>query len=549
MKRALLMSCLALLGAASPIPRAPDQRRLADHVRVLASDAFEGRAPGTEGERKTIAYIIREFRRIGLKPGGDIASNGNRAWTQRVPMFEAQNEGPVRISVTTPRGAQAWTQGQELVVRASLAGVDRLAIDKAPLVFVGYGVSAPERGWDDFKGIDLHGKIALALVNDPDFESGHGDFGGKAMTYYGRWTYKYEEAARRGAIGMIVIHEDAAASYGWKTVSNSSLVPLFDIARPNPAAVHPVLEAWIQHDHAAELFSASGLDFKALKALAATRAFHPTVLTGVTLSVSATIARKQIETYNVVGRLPGSRHPDETVLFGAHWDHLGVGPPDAAGDRIYNGAVDNASGVAALIEIAHSLATLPRADRSLVFTAWTNEERGILGSEYYATHPLYPLATTVADITIDGLFPMGRARDFSTFGYATSSLNDMLIDEGRRLGRSYTPDPHPEAGLSYRSDHFPLAKRGVPAILFASGEDLLDGGRVAGHAYVTDYFAHRYHQPGDQLDATWKLDGMAADVRLLAALGRRLASTRTWPSWAPDAEFRLERERSASARR
>ncbi len=543
------MACLGLLGAAPIAPQPRDQRLLAEHVRVLSSDAFEGRAPGTDGERRTIAYITEEFRRIGLKPGGDPRPNGARAWTQRVPMFEAHNEGPVRISVSMPEGVQQWTQGEEMVVRASLTGIDRLAIDKAPLVFVGYGVSAPERGWDDFKGVDLHGKIAVALVNDPDFESGHGDFGGKAMTYYGRWTYKYEEAARRGAIGMIVIHEDAAASYGWKTVSNSSRVPLFDIARPNPATVHPVLEAWIQHDRAADLFSASGLDFKALKALAATRAFHPVTLNGVTLSVLATIARKQIETFNVVGRLPGIRHPDETVLFGAHWDHLGVGPPDATGDRIYNGAVDNASGVAALIEIAHNIAALPRADRSLVFTAWTNEERGILGSEYYATHPLYPLATTVADITIDGLFPMGRAKDFSTFGYSTSSLNDMLIDEARRMGRTYTPDPHPEAGLPYRSDHFPLAKRGVPALLFASGEDLIVGGRAAGLAYVTDYFANRYHQPGDQFDANWKLDGIAADVQLLATLGQRLASIRTWPSWTPDAEFQLERERSASARR
>jgi Zn-dependent M28 family amino/carboxypeptidase len=411
MKKLLLTSACAWAVFALPVLAADlDPARIAGHVKVLASDAFEGRGPATAGEVKTVRYMTEQFRALGLKPGGDLRE-GKRAWTQDVPLAQFDISGPIQVGVAVNGQKQAWTQGQEIALRATQTGAAHVTVKDVPVVFVGYGVTAPERNWDDFKGVDLKGKIAIVLVNDPDFETGDGDFGGKAMTYYGRWTYKYEEAARRGAVGFIIVHETEPASYGWNTVKNSNTDTVFDIIRDDPSKTHAPIEAWVQRDTTVALFKAAGLDFEALKKQAQTRDFKPVTLEGVTFSADYAVDAKKIVSHNVAGRLPGKTHPDETVIYTAHWDHLGVGLPDARGDRIYNGAQDNALGSSTLIEIARAFARGPRPDRSVVFLSVTAEERGLLGSEYYATHPLYPLATTVGDINMDGgstAHPAGR---------------------------------------------------------------------------------------------------------------------------------------------
>jgi Zn-dependent M28 family amino/carboxypeptidase len=370
------------------------------------------------------------------------------------------------------------------------------------------------------------------------------------MTYYGRWTYKFEEAARRGALGVLIVHETAPAAYGWATVKNSNTATMLDIERDKPAAVHPKLEAWIQRDVAVELLRRAGLDFEAQKKLAQTREFQPQVLKDASLSAEYAIDRQVIVSKNVVGRIEGRRHPGETVIYSAHWDHLGVGAPDAKGDRIYNGAVDNGTGLAALIEMGRAFAgARPRPDRSVVFLAVTAEERGLLGSEFYGARPLYPLAKTVAVINMDALSPEGTARNFSTSGSAVSQLQDLLVEQARGFGLAYAPDPHPEAGYFFRSDHFSFAKRGVPALSFASGNDLVEGGLAAGEAAGKAYTAERYHQPADEWRADWSFAGMAHDLPLLYRVGETLANSRRWPEWGQGSEFRAIREASRAERR
>jgi Zn-dependent M28 family amino/carboxypeptidase len=466
-----------------------------------------------------------------------------------VPLLRTQIIGTPSLSLDLGGQRDVLTQGEQIAVRAPMDGSTSVAIADAPLVFVGYGVNAPERHWDDFKGLDLHGKIAVVLVNDPDFETGHGDFGGKAMTYYGRWTYKYEEAARRGALGVLVIHETAPASYGWATVKNSNINTMFDIVRDHPASVHPQLEGWIQRDLALDMFKHAGLDFEALKKQAQTRAFAPVLLKGESLSANFKVDSKVITSHNIVGRIEGSKRPDETVIYSAHWDHLGIGQPDAKGDRIYNGAVDNATGTAALIEIGRAFAHAPRPQRSVVFLNVTAEEKGLLGSEYYAAKPLYPLATTVGVLNMDALDPHGPTRDFTIAGSAKLGLLDDLIAAAKTRGMSYSPDPKPEAGGFFRSDHFSFAKRGVPAISFGSGNDWVDGGVKAGEAADADYTAHRYHQPGDEWQASWPFTGMARDLQLLYAVGDELANSDQWPDWSSDSEFRSIRDKTATQRK
>ena len=424
-----------------------------------------------------------------------------------------------------------------------------MSVKDAPVVFVGYGVKAPERNWDDFKGYDLKGKIALVLVNDPDFETGVGDFGGKAMTYYGRWTYKYEEAARQGAVGFIVIHETGPASYGWNTVKNSNTNTVFDIIRADPTKAHAPIEAWIQRDPTVALFKASGLDFESLKKLAQTRDFKPVELKGVTFSTDIAVNAKKIVSKNVAGILPGTKHPEDKVICTAHWDHLGVGLPDAKGDRIYNGALDNASGASVLIEMARAAATQPRAQRSMLFLSVTAEEKGLLGSEYYAANPLYPLATTVADINMDGAATNGPSRDFGTSGDAPLTLQDDLIEVAKGYHMTCSPDPRPGAGSFFRSDHFSFAKRGVPAISFGGGQDLVNGGKARGEALQKAYTTDKYHQPADEYSPDWDLSGAAQNADMLLVLGTKLANSREWPEWKAGSEFKAERDKTAGARK
>ncbi|HMA21249.1 MAG TPA: M28 family metallopeptidase, partial [Gemmatimonadaceae bacterium] len=398
MNRSARLVVLVTLGACvpavstttTPAAATASKDRMAADIKTVSSDAFLGRGPATRGEELATGYIRDQLKAAGLQPGGP-----NGSWFQDVPLLQSDIVGKPSLSVTVNGENHPLTQGQEIAVRASMQSVSSVNIQNAPIVFLGYGIKAPERNWDDFKGENVRGKVGIVLVNDPDFETGQGDFGGKAMTYYGRWTYKYEEAARQGLAALLIVHETAPASYGWATVKNSNTNTMFDIVRPNPAEVHPLLEGWVQHDDAVQLLEAVGQNYDALKKLAQTREFKPVTLQGATFSASYQLKQETIHSKNVLGRLPGTTHPNETILYGAHWDHLGVGAPDARGDTIYNGAVDNGTGIASVLELARMFASGPKPQRSVVFAFWTAEEKGLLGSEYYAANPVYPLETTV----------------------------------------------------------------------------------------------------------------------------------------------------------
>ena len=542
-----LSLCGALFAAPRAAPFKYSAARMSENIRILSSDAFEGRGPNTPGETKTVAYLIEQFRLAGLKPGGVIKA-GKRTWTQPVPLLKSEFAVTPVVSVKLGGQAVALTQGEDIAVRAPTNGDQGIDLTDKPLVFVGYGVKAPERGWDDYKGVDVRGKVIVMLVNDPDIEGGEGNFGGKAMTYYGRWTYKFEEGARRQAAGVLVVHETGPAAYGWATVKNSNTNAMFDIVRKDPRAEHPPLEGWIQRDLAVKLAADSGLDFEALKAAARKKDFRPVELKA-RLDVHGDARTEVITSQNVVGIVPGTTHPDETIIYSAHWDHLGVGLPDANGDKIYNGAIDNGTGLAQLIEQGRSFAAGPRPQRSVVFMAVTAEEKGLLGSEYYAANPIYPAGKTVGMLNTDVMSVVGAAKDYSIRGSAKLGLLDDLIEEATRLGRTYTPDAHPETGGFYRSDHFTFAKAGIPAISLTPGQDLFNGGVARSEAFGKAYTSKYYHQPDDEWSPDWDYSGMIADATLLHALGLRLANSREWPNWSADSEFRAARDRTASERR
>ncbi|MDO8297776.1 MAG: M28 family metallopeptidase [Caulobacter sp.] len=543
---AALLAAPAL--AQTPGAIAPDQ--LALHVKALAAPALAGRAPGGPGEPATIDYLVGQFRALGLEPAGD-----NGGWTQEVALNRFVVPGDAAISLTVGGETRPLIQTRE-VMAASQRPVDRVTIDKAPLVFVGYGVSAPERGWDDFKGVDLKGKIAVFLINDPDFEAQPGDavagkFGGQAATYYARWSYKYEEAVRRGAIGALIVHETAGAAYPWTTVVASN-GESFDVVRDDPAAARLLLQGWLQRDVAVELFRKAGLDFEAEKLRARTAGFRPVPLAGASFSANYPLQVDRLVSRNVLAKIPGATHPDESIMFSAHWDAFGIGPADASGDTVRHGAADDAIGVAGVIELARAFAAGPRPRRTLVFALWTAEERGLLGSEYYADHPALPLATTVANFTMDVLQTAGPSRDVVLVGAGQNSLEQDLVRAAARQGRVVTPDAHPERALFFRADHFSVAKRGVPVLLLmgiGGGPDLVEGGREAGDRWVTDYTTRCYHQPCDNWSPAWDLRGAAADVDLLLFVGGELANSRLWPDWNDGSEFKAIRAQTAGERK
>jgi Zn-dependent M28 family amino/carboxypeptidase len=513
---------------------------LSHDVKVLASDEFEGRGPNTPGEAKTVQYIINQFESAGLKPGGDLA-NGKRSWTQDVPLGRFEIKGPVEISIKGAGREQTLTQGEEIAVRAAMTGAKSVEFKDAPLVFVGYGVTAPERKWDDFKGQDLKGKLAVVLINDPDFETGKGEFGGKAMTYYGRWTYKYEELARRGALGTLIVHETAPASYGWATVKNSNANVQYDVVRKNPLEAHAPVEAWIQRDLAVDLFKRAGLDFEQAKLAAQSRDFKPVELKGVTLSTHFSVDAKVIKSKNVVAIKKGSKHPDEYVIYSAHWDHLGIGPP-VNGDSIYNGAADNASGTAAVIAIARAAAKLAPTRRTQLFVFVTAEESGLLGSAWFATHPTVPVKQIIADLNLDVVPLEGRMKDYVVLGSNKSTLGAEFSHLMQVKGMSLTADPHPEAGHFYRSDHFSFAKAGVPAISIGAGTDYVGRPKGWGEAQQADYTAHRYHQPSDEYKPDFDLSGATQLADIVLSFGRALANSPLVPEWNAGAEFKAMRD-------
>lgn len=536
------VAALALALPAAAQESGFDPARLSQHIRILAADDYQGRGIATPAEDRVIGYMSGAMAAAGLEPGGE-----NGGWTQAVTLnrFTASNV-QVRLSVGD------WTlplvQGEQIVVSTRRPGQSQVSVIDAPLVFVGYGIRAPERDWDDFKGQDMTGKILVVLVNDADFEEPALDtFGGRAMTYYGRWTYKYEEAARQGAAGVIIVHEEAPASYGWTTVRNSWSGPNFDIVREDASERVPV-ESWVQRDVAVELFQRAGLDFDTLKARARSRDFQPVALEGAELDVLFDVASQRIETRNIVGRLPGTTHPDETILFTGHWDHIGVGTPDAEGDAIFNGAVDNASGIAGLLELARIAGAAPRNERSLVFIGFTAEESGLLGSEYYAANPLYPLETTVGGFNMDSANVYGRTRHLGVIGYGQSDFDARLETVAAIQGRTIEPDQSTQAGFYFRSDHFPLAKRGVPMVYAKSSGPFVDEPVAMRTAARDDYTARRYHQANDEWSADWDYRGQSQDLEVYWSIARNLANSREWPQWMPTSEFAAARASSEAVR-
>jgi len=544
----LMSSAAVLLFAASlasgAVAQTPvfDAARISNDIKVLSDDSFEGRGIATPAEQKVIDYLSRQYAAAGFAPGGE-----NGGWTQAVGLnrFTVSNvSGQIKVGDWT----QPLAQGQQATITTRLPS-DSVDLRGKPLVFVGYGTNAPERGWNDFK-TDVRGKVIVVLVNDADFEEpALNTFGGEAMTYYGRWTYKYEEAARQGAAGVLIVHETKPASYGWTTVANSWSVPQFDIVRQNPSAERVPMEAWIQRDVAVEMFRQAGLDFEQEKIKARSRDFQPFELKGATIDARFDVKTDQITTHNVVAKLEGATHPDETILYTGHWDHIGMGEPDANGDRIFNGAVDNASGTAGLLELARQWAKGPKPERTIVMISFTGEESGLLGSEFYAANPLYPLETTVAGFNLDAASVLGRMSKLGVTGYGQSELDERVIALAAAQGRGFEGDAGAGAGIYFRSDHFPLAKNGVPMAYLSSTGEYVDEPIAPRLAAAAEYRANRYHQAADEWEPTWDYRGMIQDLEVVFDAGQALANSRDWPEWKSGSEFGPARTVSAARRK
>ena len=546
----------ALLAVSTAIPLAPvaaqmktDAARIEQSVRTLASDTFEGRAPGTRGEDRTLGYLIARFQALGLEPAGT-----DGGWVQKVPLIHTRLGTPRTMRFDTAKGPLPAEQSKEIYV-STIRPDDAARIAAAPVVFVGYGVTAPERKWDDFKGTDLKGKVVVILVNDPDFAAAKGEpvagtFGGRTMTYYGRWTYKFEEAARQGAIGALIVHDTPGAGYGWNVVVSSG-GENYDIVRDPSKLTSLALQGWIEGDAASRVFAAGGLDLARMRIEARKASFRPVPLKGVTFTADVPVQHEQVDSYNVLARIPGTERPDEAVMFGAHWDAYGSGKPDAQG-RIYRaGANDDALGIAGLFEIARNMKAATPPKRSVVFAAWTAEERGLLGSEYYATHPTIPMAKTVANLTIDILQTAGAAKDVVLVGAGQNSLEDDMARVAATQGRHVTPEGLPERGLFYRADHFSFAKQGVPTLLLmgiAGASDIKQGGVAAGQAWIDAYTGKCYHQACDAWSEDWKLDGAVQDIDLIGTIGTQLANSTAWPTWKSGSEFKAIRDKTRPTR-
>ena len=543
----LAATMLATAGMAADGSGPIDPARMSATVRTLASDAFQGRAPGTPGEQKTVPYLVAQLKALGLQPG---APDGG--WTQAVPLVHTRM-GEGRVTADVKGQAMPLVQGRDIYLN-TVQPQDRIALQDLPMVFVGYGVHAPERGWDDFKGVDLHGKVAVFLVNDPDYAAAAGEpvagkFGGRRMTYYGRWTYKYEEAARQGAAAALIVHDSGGAGYGWSTVTAPAGED-YDVVRGpgDPRAV--TLQGWIQGDAAQALFARAGLDLARLRVAARRADFRPVTLEGARFSADLPVRHEQVESHNVLAKVSGAARPNEAVMFGAHWDAYGVGAPDATGRTVRAGAADDAIGVAGVLEIARAFRAAPRPQRTVLFALWTGEERGLLGSEYYAGHPTVPLTKTVANLTMDVLQTAGPAHDVVLVGNGQSALDGMLAQAAQGQGRTITPEALPERGLFFRADHFSVARRGVPSLLLmgiSGGHDLVAGGRAAGDRWLADYMKC-YHQACDTWSPQWDLRGAAQDVDLLYLVGRRLADSQAWPDWVAGSEFKGLRDASEKER-
>ena len=514
---------------------------LAAAIKTLASDEFQGRRPFTAGETKTIDYLVNAYSSLGLEPG-----NGT-SYTQDVPMVEISPAAPSSLAFYTPKGELSLQNLADFVTWTERP--DTLnALNRNGVVFAGFGIVAPEYNWNDYAGLDVKGKTVIVMVNDPGFYDPT-LFKGHTMTYYGRWTYKYEEAARQGASACIIIHNTAAASYPFTVVQSSNGgVKLHLDTRDNPS-YQLTLQGWITEPAAMKLLAAAGRDSSLLK-----QAQHPGFkAVSLPLTLTGAVHAKEVynKSHNVIAKITGSKYPNEYVVFSAHWDHLGIGKPDAKGDSIYNGAADNASGTAALLQIARAFKSLPeKPERTVLFLSVTAEEQGLLGSAWYAQHPVYPLATTVADLNIDVINTYGPTKDITYSGKGQSDLEDSLSAGMKKLGRYVAPEDHPEAGHYFRSDHFNFARAGVPSLTADGGIDDVEKGTAYGKQKHDEYTAQRYHQPADEYDAaTWNLDGGLEDIEAVYTIGLHLADSHSWPQWKAGSEFKAIRDRTTAERK
>jgi Zn-dependent M28 family amino/carboxypeptidase len=533
---AVLLSACTTVDSAPPL----SAQTVQEVTRTLSSDAFGGREPGTPSEQQTVDYIAQAFASAGLQPG-----NGG-SWFQSVPLVEITGTDHQPISITG--GAQPLSLAFATDwVGATYREAPRIDLSNSEMVFVGYGINAPEKGWNDYAGVDVRGKTVLILVNDPDYmaEGLEGPFNGRAMTYYGRWTYKFEEAARQGAAAALIVHDTFPAAYGWNVVESSWTGPQSRARSADAGSSQTLLNGWVQLAAARAIASAAGQDLDALMQAARQPGFAAVPL-GLVASTSFANTVRHYESRNVMGVLPGTSRPAEHVLYTAHWDHLGRCTPNAAGDDICNGAIDNATGVAALVALAEAQARAGATPRSQLFVAVTAEEQGLLGSEYYAANPVVPLSQTVGGVNMDAMYVMGEARDVVRIGGAKSDLDAVLAAALAQTGQALSPDPNPEAGRYYRSDHFSLAKRGVPMLYLKPGHDLVAGGTAAGDAWAAAYNARAYHGPDDEYDENWDWVGVMRDLGLYYTIGRMLGESEAWPNWNRDDEFRRIRDETCA---
>jgi Zn-dependent M28 family amino/carboxypeptidase len=540
----LLLLLAGLLSASALFANEPTpaSARILARTKVLSSDEFEGRAPGTPGEEKTVAYLVGEFQKLGLAPG-----NPDGTYVQNVPL----------VGITSAPALTFTLDGHTLAMEnindyigPSSRVTPQVGAKDTDVVFVGYGVVAPEYGWDDYKGVDVRGKTVVMLVNDPPVTKADGSlddamFKGKAMTYYGRWTYKYEIAAAKGAAACLIVHETGPAGYPFAVLVGSNTRENFEISAPDGNAGHVAMQGWLTMDAARRLFTAAGKDYDTAKAAAARSDFKPVFL-GAKATFNVTNTLRNVASRNVVGLLPGSdpKLRNEYLIYTAHWDHLGR-DPRLTGDQIYNGAADNAAGVAVMLEIAQAMVALPatqRPKRSVLFLSVTAEEKGLLGSRYYATNPLYPLKQTLANINMDGANQFGRTSDIVTIGDGATTIEDQVALVAAAQGRTVVPDPHPERGGYYRSDHFEFAKVGVPSYYPKRGVVFPGLPADFSDKQTDDYLANRYHKVGDEVQPDWTFEGAAQDADFLFQVGRRIADGDRWPEWRPGNEFKAARD-------
>lgn len=514
---------------------------LHEHIAVLASDEFEGRAPATPGEEKTIAYLQQQFEALGITPGN------NGSYFQPVDVTEITTSNNPVLEIQGNSYEASFTYGDQMMAgtQHQIAAID---IQNADMVFVGYGIVAPERNWNDYAGVDVTDKTVVILVNDPGYATQDPElFNGNAMTYYGRWTYKYEEAARQGAAAALIVHETGPAGYGWEVVSNSWSGPQIGLTSSNLNEDLTDIEGWLTLESAEALFAGAGLNYQELKAAAAQPGFTAVEMSDLKASVSIENSTRTSTSQNVIAAIPGSTRADETIIYTAHWDHLGINL-NMEGDNIFNGAADNASGTAGLLALAYLHSQQQTADRTVVFLAVTAEESGLLGSQWYAENPIYPIATTVANINIDSMNTFGRMQDIVVVGSRSSELENYLEQAASAQGRYIKAEATPERGYYYRSDHFNFAKVGIPALYAESGQDHVEFGIEYGSVQAQDYTDNRYHAVSDEYNPEWDLSGAAEDINLYFDIVSRLADESTYPEWFEGNEFKAIRDASASQR-